>query len=166
MSDEKASTTAKSIESDWEVPYSDEDIVDDEKTLGIWHPKPSIVIELFNELKKVNVIELEWQCPGRRSPSVHNAPESPQESAVSKSNHVLIEADEFDFGDDSGTLERNSRTPQRGLRNISPGSAKLKGSAQKRVAKFGNVMFNIRKHRELNNSIDSYPQTTVANSDK
>lgn len=37
-----------------------------------WEPKPEDIIRLYTTLEKKGILELEWQCPGRRSPSVHS----------------------------------------------------------------------------------------------
>lgn len=34
-----------------------------------WEPAPDDIMQLYEMVNQVGVIELEWQCPGRRAPS-------------------------------------------------------------------------------------------------
>ena len=34
-----------------------------------WHPAPEEIVELYNTINEKGILELDWKCPGRRSPS-------------------------------------------------------------------------------------------------
>lgn len=67
-----------SADVDFCIVSSDDEFTEDEKSNSDWHPEPERIVELFTSLQKEEIMDLEWQSPGRRSPSI-DAPESPQE---------------------------------------------------------------------------------------
>ena len=83
--------------------------------------------------------ELKWKNPGRRPPTPE-AVESRKEETESYEQEVENKDFDFDAEDFSGSVV----TPQR--RN--PGS-ELKGSARKLTTSFGNVLSNMKRHRQL-----------------
>lgn len=55
---------------DWCVECSDEENYGSSSNQkGAWEPDPKIIVELYEKLAKGEKLELEWKCPGRRSPS-------------------------------------------------------------------------------------------------
>lgn len=143
------------MEEDWKVECSD-----DEKYLSqrddhggrSWEPSPEDIIRLYTTLVEKGTLELEWRCPGRRSPSVHsNESEGAERRAVEEDQTKMSEPNEFDFDDDEGpdTSCSPKITPRR---RAAPAS-----SVQKRVAKFDKVVFDVRRQRELD-AIDKIEQ--------
>lgn len=55
-------------QNDWNVPCSDDE------NYGVngkeaWEPSPTEIATLYDLVDREGVLELEWQCPGRRVPS-------------------------------------------------------------------------------------------------
>lgn len=122
---------------------------------GQWHPPPSEIVKLYNLINEKGIVELDWQNPGRRSPS------PPTETVDSRFDKVTVEEEdkpptEFDFDDLFTEGVTAKITPRR-----TPGNAKLKGSGQKRVASFKNVMFDIRRQMRLE-QLDKTPSKSQA----
>lgn len=132
---------------EWSVPHSDEESYSYSETSGgqsAWEPSPADIIQLYQVLGSKGILDLEWQCPGRRSPSVHsNESESIDKRPMdSEDNNKNFEPNEFDF-EDEGPPESSSPqiTPRR---RTTPAN-----SAQKRIARLDKVMFDIRRYRKM-----------------
>lgn len=136
-------------ESGWVESCSDEEkyhATTDANGKLTWEPKPEEIVQLYNILSKKGVLDLEWHCPGRRSPSVHsNESESVERRATEEDEKKTAEPNEFDFDDE---VMEPKCSP-----NIAPGALRRRtapsSSAQRRIAKFDKVMFDLRRHREL-----------------
>lgn len=71
----------------------------------IWEPKGEQIAALYAQLEKKGFIELRWQCPGRRSPSVHSSQhnandkknDNMSDTNVGNDNNKANELNEFDF---------------------------------------------------------------------
>ncbi|KAG1664861.1 hypothetical protein GQR58_019624 [Nymphon striatum] len=142
----------------FEIVSSGDEFEESEKANNDWHPKTDKIIELFDQLQKGISLEIEWECPGRRSPSI-NTPDIPMELvSTANASKIRKEPDEFDFGDDFGddfgTKDVSDALTPRGSLRSNPGSAKNKTGGPKRVARLDKVMFNIRKYRQLDDSME------------
>ena len=72
----------------------------------IWEPNGQLISSLYKQLEAKGFIELRWQCPGRRSPSVHNfnANERQKTESVETEANTSDKNDlmtEFDFETES-----------------------------------------------------------------
>uniref|UniRef100_A0A1A9UEI8 PAXIP1-associated glutamate-rich protein 1 n=1 Tax=Glossina austeni TaxID=7395 RepID=A0A1A9UEI8_GLOAU len=91
----------------------------------------------YNILESGTILELEWQCPGRRSPSPDCASNTNKEQT--KSTHTNktqepMKANDFDFSDDIAQPQMRVRS-----QNSTPKSAK------KKTANFAGVMEVLKK---------------------
>jgi len=74
----------------------------------IWEPTGEQIGQLYQQLESKGFIELRWQCPGRRSPSVHslintiNSQKNCETSDHDTNNtdNLKTELNEFDFETD------------------------------------------------------------------
>lgn len=62
--------TTEVSESDFIVNCSDDEIGTTYKEKGTWEPTPEEIVNMYEILDSKGVLDFEWQCPGRRSPSV------------------------------------------------------------------------------------------------
>ena len=53
-------------EENWCVDGSDDE---EGQAKTAWEPSPEDIVTLYNKISTDKVLELEWKCPGRRSPS-------------------------------------------------------------------------------------------------
>ncbi|KAG8181092.1 hypothetical protein JTE90_016605 [Oedothorax gibbosus] len=129
---------------DWVVDCSDDELANEAKESGdMWEPTPSEIMTMYELLESKGVLEFEWQCPGRRSPSVNSTQSDLLEkgTASDEDNKAEAEPNEFDF-DDEFAVDKPSP-------KISPRKRAQATSAQKRVARLDKVMFDIQRHRKL-----------------
>jgi len=110
-------------------------------------PDPATILKLYTEMENgPGWLELDWKCPGRRPPT------PPDE--VGKEEEEDAPADDgkdlaFDFEDEftsSGTFN----TPQQRR----PLGGALKGSARKKTTSLDGVLSNMRRHKEIEDSMD------------
>lgn len=134
---------------DWKVSCSDEEKYlppRDDHGVGRpsdWEPKPEEIARLYATLVEKGSLDLEWQCPGRRSPSIHsNESDGADRRAVEENEMKTSEPNEFDFDDEGPDPNCSPKITPR--RRAAPAT-----SAQKRVAKFDKVVFDVRRQREL-----------------
>lgn len=91
---------------DWTVPCSDDEAYQDsppatEGKKRVYEPSGAQIAMLYRQLEKSGAIDLKWQCPGRRSPSVHsNSQVNEKKQSESGDNSKKIEPNEFDFDDE------------------------------------------------------------------
>lgn len=133
----------------WKVSCSDEEKYlppRDDHGVGRpsdWEPKPEEIARLYATLVEKGSLDLEWQCPGRRSPSIHsNESDGADRRAVEENEMKTSEPNEFDFDDEGPDPNCSPKITPR--RRAAPAT-----SAQKRVAKFDKVVFDVRRQREL-----------------
>lgn len=61
------------VSEDWVVECSDDELATEAKESGDnWEPTPNEIMTMYELLESKGVLDLEWQCPGRRSPSVNS----------------------------------------------------------------------------------------------
>lgn len=109
---------------------------------------PTDIIELYQRIGRGENLELEWKCPGRRSPT----PERNEENVAIKeevngesiTEHRVVVA-EFDFDELAISDAASAITPRRS----SVGSVKTPRSNQKRVAQLDKIMNDMRRHRKM-----------------
>ncbi|XP_067122687.1 PAXIP1-associated glutamate-rich protein 1 [Centruroides vittatus] len=138
---EKGKETTES-EEDWRVSCSDEE----KESCRIWEPKPEEILDLYIKLEKRGILDLEWQCPGRRSPSVHSSESECVDRKQMDDEDLKLkrcEPNEFDFDDEMSDGSTQKITP---IRRTPVGGS---SSAQKRVARLDKVMLDIRRYRHL-----------------
>lgn len=110
---------------------------------GTWEPKPEDILKIFEEIKTKKVLELQWKCPGRRSPDSDKkveevVKEEPKEQE--KEEERKPEVTQFDF-DDEGPEPKTVLTPRR-----TPGSAP---KSEKKVARMDKVLKDMMHQRKL-----------------
>lgn len=93
--------------SDWTVSCSDEESYQPNSSQRevngkkVWEPSGQQIAFLYRQLEKSGSIDLKWQCPGRRSPSVHSNSQSNDKKLDTMDNSKLApEPNEFDFDED------------------------------------------------------------------
>ncbi|GAB6025032.1 PAXIP1 associated glutamate-rich protein 1 [Chamberlinius hualienensis] len=134
------------LEDDIVIECSDEEGYGGSSCNGLWHPPPEDIINLYERLDKNGTLEISWKCPGRRVPTPPPEKVDKWQEESAKVAELEKAPTEFDFDDLFGESSGgNSKiTPRR-----TPGSRALKGSGQKRVASFKNVMSDIRRQMKL-----------------
>ncbi|XP_063235775.1 PAXIP1-associated glutamate-rich protein 1 [Bacillus rossius redtenbacheri] len=115
-------------ETNWRIEASDDDS---------YEPSPEEIIELYDTLEAEGVLELEWQCPGRRppSPAQNEFLQEEEEDLELKPE----EKSDFDFKDE---MSAPSFTPRR----VEGGP---KGSAKKKTTSLDGILSNMRRHRQM-----------------
>ncbi|XP_015921007.1 PAXIP1-associated glutamate-rich protein 1 [Parasteatoda tepidariorum] len=134
---------AESDSDDWVINCSDEELVSTSETQESWEPSPQEILNMYEILESNSVLELEWRCPGRRSPSVNsNKSDLLEKGSISdEDSNKQVEPNEFDFDDEFGSERPSLKLSARKRNNAT--------SAQKRVARLDKVMFDIQRHRKL-----------------
>lgn len=104
------------------------------------------IIEFYTKIANGEALELEWKCPGRRSPTPEPNTENAEEAEVVNrepmtEQKVVVPGFDFDDGSSSSGLV----TPRR----ASVGSAKQPRIKQKRVAQLDKIMNDMRRHRKM-----------------
>ncbi|GIY84175.1 uncharacterized protein CEXT_590311 [Caerostris extrusa] len=129
---------------DWVIDCSDDELSSSVKDNNSWEPSPDEIASMYETLDIKGTLELDWQCPGRRSPSTNSMKSDLNEKGPASNDNgkTEVEPNEFDFNDEFSTEQ------------ISPKiSARKRGgqvtSAQRRVARLDKVMFDIQRHRKL-----------------
>lgn len=96
-------------ESEWTVECSDEETYNNVGTnrqverKTIWEPSGKQIAFLYQQLEKTGCIDLRWQCPGRRSPSVHSVTQGAgdkKSANANESNSKVSVVTEFDFDEE------------------------------------------------------------------
>ncbi|XP_054715927.1 PAXIP1-associated glutamate-rich protein 1-like [Uloborus diversus] len=131
-------------ENDWVINCSDDEFSSSAKGReGIWEPTPEEIINMYDILDSKGVMDFEWQCPGRRSPSVNsNKSDMNDKGSISDDEaNKKIEPNEFDFDDEFGIEQTPKICPRKRVTQPT--------SAQRRVARLDKVMFDIQRHRKL-----------------
>ncbi|KAF8772962.1 PAXIP1-associated glutamate-rich protein 1A-like [Argiope bruennichi] len=133
------------VPDDWSINCSDDELSTAAKDSNdMWEPSPEEIISMYEILESKGVLEFEWQCPGRRSPSVNSMKSDLMDKgpASNEDSKLTAEPNEFDFNDEFSTEQFS---PKISARN----RAKQATSAQRRVARLDKVMFDIQRHRKL-----------------
>ncbi|GFW32486.1 uncharacterized protein TNCV_676451 [Trichonephila clavipes] len=131
------------VSDDWVVNCSDDELSTSAKdSSNLWEPTPEEIVSMYEILESKGILEFDWQCPGRRSPSVNSMKSDLLEKgpASNEDGKLPAEPNEFDFNDEFSTEQFSPKI-----------SARKRGatSAQKRIARLDKVMFDIQRHRKL-----------------
>ncbi|XP_044256131.1 PAXIP1-associated glutamate-rich protein 1 [Tribolium madens] len=119
------------MDENWDVECSDDEFKD---VKGPWEPPPEIIEKLYDQLSKGEIPELNWKCPGYRSPS----PEVEEPPPVEVEQKQTEDKSDFDFMDET-------TSPRLKIRN--KGEEALKGSAKKKTTSLDGVINNMRRHK-------------------
>lgn len=133
MEENSETDMCKLDDSDWEIECSDDEFKD---CKGPWEPQPEEIDRLYTILENGQTLELQWKCPGYRSPSPE-IKEQPEELNDLKEPE---EQSDFDFMDEM-------MSPKLKIRN--KGEETLKGSAKKKTTSLDGVINNMRRHNLL-----------------
>lgn len=103
-------STGQEDDSDWTVACSDEETCSKTWTVRevagkrVWEPTSGKQIAfLYQQLEKTGCMDLRWQCPGRRSPSVHSASQGTGDKKAANASEASSKAPvvtEFDFDEE------------------------------------------------------------------
>ncbi|GFT59589.1 uncharacterized protein NPIL_195621 [Nephila pilipes] len=132
------------ISDDFVVSCSDDELSTSAKDSNIWEPTPEEIVSMYEILESKGILEFDWQCPGRRSPSVNSMKSDLLEKgpASNEDGKLPVEPNEFDFNDEFSTEQFSPKISARKQRSQAT-------SAQKRIARLDKVMFDIQRHRKL-----------------
>lgn len=134
----------------WCVDGSDDEKYDPSKSgKGVWEPNAEDILKLFERIEKDKVLELKWNCPGRKPPPSEadndgkdaEMDEKDEETNAEEDEKKVEQPTEFDFDDDEFGDVSNPITPRR-----TPGSKTPK--SQKKVATMDKVLKNIMIERK------------------
>ncbi|KAJ3662380.1 hypothetical protein Zmor_006732 [Zophobas morio] len=121
------------MENSWNIDCSDDEYKD---VKGPWEPAPEIIEKLYDQLNNGEIPELNWKCPGYRSPSPEVQEPPPPEIETKQTE----DKSDFDFLDET-------TSPRLKIRN--KGEEALKGSAKKKTTSLDGVINNMRRHNLL-----------------
>ncbi|KAJ9589613.1 hypothetical protein L9F63_017198 [Diploptera punctata] len=124
---------------DWNIPCSDDENYGAQGK-DMWEPSVTDILNLYEQVDKEGVLELEWQCPGRRVPSPAQD-EFYQEDEASLESKPEEKSD-FDFMDEMSS-------PKFTFAQRRTGEGGPKGSAKKKTTSLDGILSNIRRHRKL-----------------
>ncbi|XP_065351732.1 PAXIP1-associated glutamate-rich protein 1 isoform X1 [Cloeon dipterum] len=124
---------------DWTVECSDDERYSarDEQSSS-WIPVASEIKKLFETLDKNQILDLSWQCPGKRNPK---SDERDLETNEFEEEEETPNNTDFDFADETATPK---------LRRAMDNSGR--GSARKKTTSLDSVLSNMRRHRQLEES--------------
>lgn len=104
-SEERLTDFMEPVEQDWKVSCSDDEgygRIDSSNTS--WEPPVKQIALLYQQLEKNGSLDLKWQCPGRRSPSVHSTSgqtvDKSKTSNMTDSSKPNSAVTEFDFDEE------------------------------------------------------------------
>lgn len=135
---------------DWEIVCSDDEKYDVKKRDGNkWEPSPEQMLKLYEELDKgPGYFELNWKCPGRRSPT----PEKIEEQSESESTNIDDKNDEKDYNFDF-EIEKGQ------LRLRPSGESGPRLSAKKKTTSLDAIISNMERYRRLDMMEEDPPET-------
>ncbi|XP_059487254.1 PAXIP1-associated glutamate-rich protein 1 [Neocloeon triangulifer] len=124
---------------DWSVDCSDDEryAAKDEKSSN-WIPAASEIQRMFETLEKRQVLDISWQCPGKRNPK---AEEGNLVTNELEEEEEIPNNTDFDFADETATPKLR--------RSLDPNA---RGSARKKTTSLDSVLSNMRRHRQLEES--------------
>ncbi|CAG2170667.1 unnamed protein product [Oppiella nova] len=101
------------VDKDFAIECSDDDNYDNNSAVNTrevngrreWEPNGADIRRLYSHLSARGVLELRWQCPGRRSPSVHGLalhgkPDATADPIAAQTDAKTAAKNEFDFESD------------------------------------------------------------------
>ncbi|XP_054163377.1 mucin-2-like [Oppia nitens] len=111
----------------------------------VWEPTGADIARLYQQLEAKGFIELRWQCPGRRSPSVHNLAINNKPDVIDNDTNgsdnkssLMNEFDfENDFNDDHNLLPMATK---------SGSQTKRRSTGIKKQTNLTKVMADIKKY--------------------
>lgn len=118
-----------------EEKYGLKDCMDD------WEPSPEEIVELYEQIAREKILELEWQCPGRRPPTPLNSLDSQNSQDENSSEIKEEENTDFDFKDEMSQLRLSVRPTGE---HLGP-----RGSAKKKTTSLDAILSNMARHRKL-----------------
>lgn len=143
---------AAEVESEWEIPYSDEEMEDPKN----WMPPPAEIKRLYELLAKGEMLELDFVPLPRRPPTPERTPsperddeeEAAREREREERERKPPTPTEFDFDE-----EQMQATPRNSFinRRRTPGSSAR--SSVKREARLDKVLSDMKRHRKIEEHI-------------
>lgn len=143
---------AAEVESEWEIPYSDEEMEDPKN----WMPPPAEIKRLYELLAKGEMLELDFVPLPRRPPTPERTPsperddeeEAAKEREREERDRKPPSPTEFDFDE-----EQMQATPRNSFinRRRTPGSSAR--SSVKREARLDKVLSDMKRHRKIEEHI-------------
>lgn len=131
----------REYEDDLILGCSDEEKYGLKDSMDDWEPSPEEIIELYEQIEREKVLELEWQCPGRRPPTPLSMTDSHNNDDEDSSDEREEENTDFDFKDEMSQLRLNVRPAGE---HIGP-----RGSAKKKTTSLDAILSNMARHRKL-----------------
>ncbi|KAF5297436.1 hypothetical protein FQR65_LT01367 [Abscondita terminalis] len=119
------------MDEEWSIECSDDEI----KGQNNWEPSAEEIDRLYTLLDNGEIPELNWKCPGYRSPSPE-VTTKPEEHTITP----MEDKSDFDFLDEASSPKLKMRKG---------GEDALKGSAKKKVTSLDAVISNMRRHNLL-----------------
>lgn len=143
---------AAEVESEWDIPYSDEEMEDPKN----WMPPPAEIKRLYELLAKGEMLELDFVPLPRRPPTPERTPspemddeeEAAREREREERERKPPTPTEFDFDE-----EQMQATPKNSFinRRRTPGSSAR--SSVKREARLDKVLSDMKRHRKIEEHI-------------
>lgn len=143
---------AAEVDSEWEIPYSDEEMEDPKN----WMPPPAEIKRLYELLAKGEMLELDFVPLPRRPPTPERTPsperddeeEAAKEREREERERKPPTPTEFDFDE-----EQMQATPKNSFinRRRTPGSSAR--SSVKREARLDKVLSDMKRHRKIEEHI-------------
>lgn len=143
---------AAEVDSEWEIPYSDEEMEDPKN----WMPSPPEIKRLYELLAKGEMLELDFVPLPRRPPTPERTPsperddeeEAAKEREREERERKPPTPTEFDFDE-----EQMQATPKNSFinRRRTPGSSAR--SSVKREARLDKVLSDMKRHRKIEEHI-------------
>ena len=126
-----------------------------EKKTEFWTPDPQTILKLYQDLENgPGWLELDWKCPDRRPPTPPGEKCEEKDKDKAKNLENAVKELAFDFDEFSNTEPLN--TPQQ--RRIGAGG--LKGSARKMTTSLDGVLSNMRRHKIIDDNMDTEYEET------
>lgn len=131
----------REVEDDYVLGCSDEEKYGLRDSMDDWEPSPEEIIELYEQIDREKILELEWQCPGRRPPTPLNISDGQNNQDENLSEIKEEENTDFDFKDEMSQLRLNVRPTGE---YVGP-----RGSAKKKTTSLDAILSNMARHRKL-----------------
>lgn len=133
--------TQREAEDDFELGCSDEEKYGLKDPMDDWEPSPDEIVELYEQIERDKILELEWQCPGRRPPTPVNVTDNQNNQDENSSETKEEENSDFDFKDEMSQLRLSVRPTGE---HVGP-----RGSAKKKTTSLDAILSNMARHRKL-----------------
>lgn len=148
---EEEETKQVAENSEWEIPYSDDEMEDPKN----WMPPPTEIKRLYELLAKGEMLEMNFVPLPRRPPTPERTPsperdnedEDEREREREERDHKPSTPTEFDFD------EEQTQTPKNAFINRRRALGSSARSSVKREARLDNVLSDIKRHRKIEEQI-------------